>query len=108
MLDNSGASTCGAAGGADGSGAGAGSGFDVGFCLVSRRVTLWKMFLNWFNGIFSTTVFAVAVKAEAVSPTCLSLHANRIPATKVRVNPTPMTNTMGDTGKPLPFCMGTG
>ena len=43
------------------------------------------------------------IKAKEGSPTCHNLHANRIPAMIVRVNPTPTTIIIGVTRNPPPF-----
>ena len=63
----------------------------------------WNRFQNLEIGICLDTALAVEVKAEEASPTCRNLHANRIPAMIVRVNPTPTTIIIGVTRNPPPF-----
>ena len=63
----------------------------------------WNRLQNLEIGICLDTALAVEVKAEEASPTCLNLHANRIPAMIVRVNPTPTAIIIGVTGNPPPF-----
>ena len=72
-----------------------------GCSLLGRR--LWNRLRNLEIGICSVTALAVEVKAEQASPTCHNLHANRIAAMVVRINPTPTTIIMGVTRNPPPF-----
>ena len=74
-----------------------------GCCCGLPGQRLWNRLRNLEIGIYSVTALAVEVNAEEASPTCHNLHANRIPAIIVRINPTPTSIIMGVIRNPSHF-----
>ena len=71
-----------------------------GCCCGLLGRCFWNRLRNLKIGICSDTALAVEVKAKEASPTCHNLHANRITAMIVRVNPTPTSIIIGITRNP--------